>query len=235
MAEFTQEEQEAPAPAETGSTNPYLERYGETYERWKPYLWRGKLGPAFWTVAGLFSIGLNIILIVFLILLGRELFNLKKLVDVQLLGGLYRNFVLMDEAVISTTISVDDTIPVQFVLPVNANTSVVLTEDTLLQDANVDLVTGGLRITNAPTDIILPAGTKLPVSLNIEVPVDTNIPIHLEVPVEIPLKDTELHTPFVGLQQVVGPYTSLLAEAPDTWGEALCPSGRGILCLFTDP
>ena len=37
------------------------------------------------------------------------------------------------------------------------------------------------------------------------------------------------------LQRVIGPYNSLLAEAPDTWAEALCPSGKGILCLFTDP
>jgi hypothetical protein len=215
--------------------SPYPARTDDRYEQWKPYLWQGKFGPAFWTIAGIFSIGLNIILIILLVLIGRELFGLKQLVNDQLIGGLYENFVLMDEAVISTTIPVDDTIPVQFDLPLNTSTSVVLTEDTLLQGASVNLVTGGLRITGAPAEIVLRAGTQLPVNLNIQVPVDTRIPIHLEVPVRIPLKDTELHAPFVGLQKVIAPYIDLLGGAPDTWSEVLCPSGSGIFCPSSDP
>ena len=110
----------------------------------KPILWQGKIGPAFWTIAGLFSLTLNVILILVLILAGRELFALKQVVSDQLISGLYDNFVLMDEAVISTMVQVEDTIPVQFTLPVKTSTSVVLTEDTLLQNATVDLATGGL-------------------------------------------------------------------------------------------
>jgi hypothetical protein len=231
--------EESPHIAEESSIQAAPQNRGESsndrYEQWKPYLWQGKLGPAFWTVAGIFSIGLNVILIIILVILGQELFNLKQLVNNQLIGGLYENFVAMDEAVISTTIAVDDTIPVQFDLPVSTNTSVVLTADTLLEGARVDLVTGGLRITGAPATIILKAGTTLPVSLNIEVPVDTEIPIHLDVPVTIPLKDTELHAPFVGLQNVISPYNDLLGEAPDSWDEALCPEGSGIFCLLANP
>lgn len=231
MEDNPQTEDDVPPQSNDGDSAPTDDRY----EQWKPYLWQGKIGPAFWTIAGVFSLGLNIILIVILVLLGQELFNLKQLVNNQLIGGLYQNFVLMDEAVISTTISVEDTIPVQFDLPVSTSTSVILTQDTLLSDARVDLVTGGLTITGAPTSIILKAGSELPVNLNIEVPVDTEIPIHLEVPVEIPLKETELHGPFVGLQEVIGPYNNLLEEAPDDWEEALCPEGAGILCLFANP
>jgi hypothetical protein len=233
MEENLQIDQDIQPGSEDANPNPA--QTNDRYEQWRPYLWQGKIGPAFWTVAGIFSIGLNIILIILLVLIGRELFGLKQLVNDQLIGGLYENFVMMDEAVISTTIAVDDTIPVQFVLPVNTSTSVVLTEDTLLQDANVNLATGGLRISNAPADIILQAGTQLPVNLNIMVPVDTTIPIHLEVPVRIPLNETELHAPFVGLQNVIGPYNDLLGEAPNTWDEALCPAGSGIFCPSSDP
>jgi hypothetical protein len=233
MEENLQIDQDIQPGSEDANPNPA--QTNDRYEQWRPYLWQGKIGPAFWTVAGIFSIGLNIILIILLVLIGRELFGLKQLVNDQLIGGLYENFVMMDEAVISTTIAVDDTIPVQFVLPVNTSTSVVLTEDTLLQDANVNLATGGLRISNAPADIILLAGTQLPVNLNIMVPVDTTIPIHLEVPVRIPLNETELHAPFVGLQNVIGPYNDLLGEAPNTWDEALCPAGSGIFCPSSDP
>ena len=202
------------------------------FEQVRPYLWQGKVGPAFWTVAGVFSLALNVILIILLVLVGRELFGLKGLVEEQLVEGLYNNFVLMDQAVIATTVEVEDTIPVRFALPVQTDTVVVLTEDTFLQNATVSLSTGGLSIVNAPTDIILQAGTVLPVKLDILVPVDTTVPVNLEIAVEIPLQDTQLHTPFVGLQNVVSPYDSLLASLPDSWTEILCASSSGSLCRW---
>jgi hypothetical protein len=202
------------------------------FEQVRPYLWQGKVGPAFWSVAGVFSLVLNMILIILLVLVGRELFGLKGMVEEQLVNGLYSNFVLMDQAVIATTVEVEDTIPVQFALPVQTDTIVVLTEDTFLENATVNLRTGGLSIVNAPTDIVLLAGTELPVKLDILVPVNTTVPVNLEVAVEIPLQDTELHTPFVGLQNVVSPYDSLLASLPDSWAEALCASSSGSLCRW---
>ncbi len=198
--------------------------------RLKPLLWQGKIGPAFWTIAGVFSLVLNVVLIVTLVLVGKELFNLKNLVTRQLIGGLHRNFALMDQAVISTRVPVHDTIPVQFTLPVKATTHVTLSEDTVLSNARVNLVTGGLSITQAPTDILLPAGTQLPIELNLEVPVDTTVPVDLEVFVEIPLRDTQLHNPFVGLQNVISPYNELLANTPDGWQEVWCQNGDGFLC-----
>ncbi len=102
----------------------------DRFQQVLPYLWQGKLGPAFWTVGGIFSLALNVILIILLVLVGRELFGLKGLIEEQLVEGLYSNFVLMDQAVIATTVEVEDTIPVQFTLPVQTDTIVVLTEDT---------------------------------------------------------------------------------------------------------
>ena len=60
------------------------------------WLWQGKIGPAFWTIASLISLSINIFLIVLLILMGRQLFALKGLVADQLVSGLYENFVLME-------------------------------------------------------------------------------------------------------------------------------------------
>jgi hypothetical protein len=43
------------------------------------------------------------------------------------------------------------------------------------------------------------------------------------VPVDIPLKDTQLHEPFVGLQQVVEPlYCIVNSNAVNLAGEAIC-------------
>ncbi len=198
----------------------------------KPVLWQGKIGPAFWTVAGVLSITLNIVLVIMLVLIGRQLFGLKGLVQEQLVGGLRENFVLMDQAVIEAIVPVDDVIPIEFMLPVQTQTNVVLTQDTLLTNASVNLQTGGLRITDAATDIVLRAGTELPINLSIEVPVKTEIPVHLEVAVVIPMEDTELHTPFVGLQNVVTPYDTLLSETPGSWGDAFCRNGPSFLCAL---
>lgn len=198
-------------------------------------LWQGKLGPAFWTVTGLLSITVNIILIVALVLLGRQLFLLKEIVQEQLIGGLYENFMLMDQASIVTTVEVTDTIPVEFDLPVQTNTTVVLTEPTPIYGASVVIQTGILDI-NAPANIVLPVGLELPVNLDIVVPVDAEVPVNLTVPVNIPLAQTELHEPFVGLQQVVSPYQDLLADLPDSWFDTpLCQGiARPVCTLILD-
>ncbi len=188
----------------------------------KPVIQIHKLWPAFWTITGVFSLLMNAILIAMLLSLGNQLFALKSLVEDQLIGGLYENFILMDESNIQTTIPVSAQVPAKFNLPLDAETVVVLREDTYIPGATVTLNTGGLNITNAPTNILLPAGTKLPIQLSLEVPVDQKIPVDLNVNVDIPLDQTDLHIPFTGLQNVVSPYYDLLGQTPDSWGEILC-------------
>jgi hypothetical protein len=196
------------------------------------FFWQGKLGPAFWTITGIFSITVNIILIVTLLVIGKYLFTLNEIVEYGLIGGLHSNFVAMDEATIVTTVTVEDTIPVQFDLPVKTKTSVVLTEPTPIQGASVVIKTGILDI-NAPANIVLPSGLELPIALDIVVPVDKEVPVELTVPVNIPLNQTELHEPFVGLQEVVEPYQVMLGDLPDDWmGTPLCQGVLGEACVF---
>lgn len=183
---------------------------------------REKILPAFWSVGSALSILLNIILLVVVIVLLNQMSTIKEILTNEVVGGLYYNFLLMDQATIQTTVEVQDTIPVQFDLPLKKNTVVVLTEDTPITGATVTMNTGGLNIRSAPTNIILPEGTELPVRLNFTVPVDTEVPISLTVPVDIPLVETELHRPFVGLQEVVAPLFWMLLEPPESWPEATC-------------
>ncbi|MGD2028035.1 MAG: hypothetical protein PVI99_09480 [Anaerolineales bacterium] len=202
------------------TSDPEINRESPEYKR-NPRR-KGTLLPAFWSVGAFLSILLNIILIAVVLILAKQLFSIKNLITNDLVGGLYYNFLLMDQATIVTSVQVEDTIPVQFDLPLKQKTMVVLSEDTAIEDATVSLTTGGLNIQQAPTDIILPKGTILPIKLDLSVPVNTEIPISLSVPVEIPLKETELHEPFVGLQEVVSPYYWLLVEQPDSWSQARC-------------
>lgn len=198
------------------------------------WLWQGQFRPAFWTISGIFSIVLNIILIVVVLILAQQLFRIKQLVQ-DLVGGLNTNFVLMDEATIRTTVLVNDTIRVNDTIPLQTDTTVILTEATFIPNASVSLRTGGLMINEAPTDIVLPAGTPLRIRLDLQVPIDIQVPVNLTVPVDIPLNQTELHQPFVGLQHVISPYDVLLSGLPNSWNAALCPSGEETLCILVKP
>jgi hypothetical protein len=88
---------------------------------------------------------------------------------------------------------------------------VTLSKDVVINGALVTVNTGGLDIDRARANIVLPAGTVLPITIqNLVVPVDKTVPAVLDVNVDIPLNKTELHEPFVGLQKVVEPYFCLL-------------------------
>lgn len=173
-------------------------------------------GPPFWTIASVLSLTINLVLIIALLVVW---FNLQALgislsnalgIGNGLLGGLYTNFEKMDRAHITTTIPVTTEIPVKFDLQLNQQTNVVLSQDVTINNALVTVKTGGMNITNALTTIVLPQGTNLPVILNLTVPVDKMVPVALNVNVDIPLEQTQLHEPFVGLQDVVKPFYCML-------------------------
>jgi hypothetical protein len=202
----------APAPAPQPQVQPQAKpevKAEAKAQAQKPIFQPAKLPNAFWTVASVFSLIVNLILIVVLVIVARQLFALKAIVGDKLLGGLYENFIYMDQAHIQTNITVEDSIPINFTLPISTDTVVVLNQNTPINGANVRITSGGLTI-NSPANIVLPAGTSLPVHLQLEVPVSVEVPIKLNVPVDIPLENTELHKPFIGLQQVVAPFYQML-------------------------
>lgn len=136
-----------------------------------------------------------------------------------MVGGLYYNFILMDQATIESTVEVDADMPVQFEPPLKQETTFRLTKATEIDSARVLIRTGGLNIMNALADIILSEVRILPIELDMVLPVNTTIPIQISVPVYIPLNETELHTPFVGLRDVVSPISWQLNHLPDSWWE----------------
>lgn len=220
-----------PSPEQNAAELPASEAQSASAPRPRRTWRKLRFGPPFWTIASVISLVVNIILIVAVISLGTQLFALKRVIQDQVLAGLYQNFILMDQAHIQTTIPITTSVPAKFDLPLKTNTEVVLTQPTLLENAKVArLTTGGLTITNAPATIELAAGTRLPVALDLVVPVDQMIPVSLNVNVDIPLSQTQLHQPFVGLQEVVRPYYRIMKELPDNWGQALCGEPDSLPC-----
>jgi hypothetical protein len=185
-----------------------------------------KFGPPFWTVTGLLSLIVNAVLIAIVFILLRMLGGLQfsaNDVSAGLLGGLYNNFEKMDRAHIVSTIPIQNAIPVQFDLQLNQETNVVLSRDVTIDNALVTVETGGLNITQARTTIVLPQGTSLPIVLNLTIPVNMTVPIIMDVPVDIPMASTDLHEPFVGLQQVIAPfYCAVEPNALDLDGKLVC-------------
>jgi len=188
---------------------------------------------ALWTITAIISMTVNIVVIAVLIFFLQnysesvKTFELPPEIGVDtpkdLLQGLYDNFQLMDEAHIVTDIVVEETIPVQFDLPLNQATTVTLSEAVTINGAYVVINTATINI-NAPATVTLPAGTNLPIVLDLVVPVDTTIPIKLNVPVDIALEETDLDAPFVNLKEVVRPLYCLVdPDAKTMGGEAICP------------
>jgi len=203
------------------------------------YLSKGKTPKAkssvwesFKNFAIVFSFLINMITVMIVLGLVVGGFEIKRTIAGPLIGGLYNNFVKMDQATIKTTVSVNGNIPVndsvtaKFDLPLKQETNVVLSKDTIIRGATVNINGGILQLNNAPTVIFLPRGTVLPVLLDLNVPVDQKIPVNitvpiknLQVPVAIPLSGTELHTPFASLRDLFAPYNDLVNQIPDSWSQ----------------
>ena len=185
---------------------------------------RYRFMPAFWTIASVISLTVNIGLIIILLIVFQMLGAIQNTADDQvsgLLGGLYTNFVKMDQATIAANIPVDATIPLNIVVPVQATTRITLAESAVISNAHVRINTGEVNI-DANAVVTLPANTPLMVTLDFPLNVQNSIPIHLDVPVNIPLSQTQLHEPFVGLQQVVKPWYCLVERSALVNGVQVC-------------
>lgn len=178
--------------------------------------WDGRPWQAFKTFAILFSFTVNIILIIVLLLVAPLIIPIVDGIAKPIVGGLTNSFVDMSEAKIVRTISVEDEIPIEFTLPLDTRTDVVLAEAVPLNvPAQFNLPGDGGRI-NGQVAIQLPKGLILPVQLSLEVPVQERIPVELAVQVEIPLDETELGQPFNTLRGLFEPLNNLLIKLPNT-------------------
>jgi hypothetical protein len=200
-----------------------VEQTVQPAENRRPW-WNSGFFPLFWTIASALSLTLNLILCLLLFGLLSMRAPLTKTVTGQsttILGGLYSNFQAMDQATIRSNIPVDATIPLSITVPVQTRTTIMLSEATTIRSPRVLIRTGGLTL-DAPALVTLPKNQPLVVDLNFMLPVQTTVPVHLDVPVNIPLKDTELHQPFVGLQEVVRPWYCLFLPKSDALYQQNC-------------
>lgn len=176
--------------------------------------WHGFQG-----IAIVLSFIINLVLIITLLVVVSLIFDIKRGILQPLVNGLYGSFVGLDQSTILTTIHVNDTVPVKLNIPLQTNTTVILTNDVPIRaNASFNLPGGGGTI-NGTVNIVLPTGLKLPVALNLMVPVNDTLPVALNVPVNIRVQDIQLHDPVTQLESVLRPYVRLLGNLPNSWGE----------------
>jgi hypothetical protein len=110
-----------------------------------------------------------------------------------------------EDAVITQTIYISESIPVLFDLPLDKNLDVRLTQDVPLnRPTSFVLPAGGGQI-NGTVYLVLPQGQILPVHMSTSVKVSQTLPVQMEVPVAIPLKETELGDVIVQLKRLLEP------------------------------
>jgi hypothetical protein len=175
------------------------------------FLKRFKPWQAFKNLAVIFSFVVNLVVVIALLLILPLIKPLVTEMVKPLVGGLNASFVEMNRASIRRTISVQDTIPIEFTVPLDTTSTVILSQDVVLNDHPISMVLpGGGGYINGNVTLVLPAGLELPVALALDVPVKEDIPVDLEVAVEIPLRETELRTPFTRLEGLFGPLVDQL-------------------------
>jgi hypothetical protein len=163
-----------------------------------------QINPLVWGVAAVVSLGINAVLVGLIVTMNGKINGLNATIN-GLLSGMYNNFTEMDTASIYTTITADTQVPIDFVLPIQQNTDVTLTQGVVIPNANIVINSGSFSI-NSQAKVTIPAGTTLPVALNISVPVQFSVPVSLVIPLNIPVAQTGLHQSLTGLQNTVRTY-----------------------------
>jgi hypothetical protein len=111
----------------------------------------------------------------------------------------------LENAVITRTIPISQTIPAQFEVPLDMRETAKLTEGVPIDlPATYTLPAGGGRI-NGTVSLELPKGQKLPIHLQTSVPVDQQLPVVMDVFVSIPLRETELGEVIQELRELLAP------------------------------
>jgi len=167
---------------------------------------------AFEKFAIFFSFAVTFVVVMILLVAAFAVFQQRELI-VDLKDGIVCDTVtglntLLDDfesAVITRTISISQTIPVEFDLPLDQNISVRMTQGVDLQRPTTMVLPGGGGRINGTVYLELPRGLRLPIQLNTVVPVRQQLPVQMDVPVAIPLSETDLGGVIQQLRDLLGP------------------------------
>ena len=178
---------------------------------------------AFKNFAIIFSFVVNIILVLVLLLSPGPLLMAKSQLAEPLLSDLDKAFAALGDTEIKTTVQIDDELPVQFNLPLNQETEVVLVDEVPLNVPATFKLPGWGGSINGSVSLKLPISLTLPIALELDVPVDTTVPVQMEVPVVIGLNESGMGPAIEQLRGVFSPINVSLQKIPDTPAQFIRP------------
>lgn len=163
--------------------------------------------PRFYRIAIIFSLAVNVILILVLLALP---FILRPILA-QVMAELDN----LENAVIETTVEIDQGMPVQGVLiEVQRPLTVTTIAESTIEAAYVTMYLGEGSQVAGTTYINMPAETKLPIDFLNRIEMSSTIPVRLSVPVSIPLNETPLASSFAQFKSMLSPVAKLLRAEP---------------------
>jgi hypothetical protein len=176
----------------------------------------GKPGEDFWKTITIVSIVLNLVLLFAMITLGSSIFKLKSAFDDAGFEEAAKAMTFEEGATLSTSIQVQDQVPVTLEVPLQRNTVVTLSEPASIDGMSISIRSATLSI-DAPASMTFPVGAELPLALDFSVTVDTVVPIDITVPVEFPIAESEVGKSLSAMQGLLDPYRAISAELPGCW------------------
>ena len=144
-----------------------------------------------WRAIAALSLVINVLLVVGLIVTGRSLRRSTETMT-ALVGDVREGFSTLLSADLVAEVCVNQQIPLELDLPFQQNTVVTLTEQTGVEGALITIQTSNFQVYNAPAEVVLPPGTRLPIALAANIPLRTTIPVELEVPVRVSIEGSSI-------------------------------------------
>lgn len=162
----------------------------------------------FKNLAILFSFTVNLITVLILLVVLVAFLPIKSAFISPLMGKVWGELVALDNAKIETTVGIDHQLPIGFPVHVRENpTTVRLTAPVPMNMPARFVLPGGGGTINGTVNIVMPAGTQLPVVIeDMTIPISQTIPVQFDQPVTIYLRDTELHNNIVNFQDLLRPF-----------------------------
>lgn len=159
--------------------------------------------PLFYRIAIIFSFMVCLVLVLIVVALP---FVLRPI-----LGNVVSELNGLENAVIQTTVVVDQAMPVQdVVIQVQRPITVSTVSESKIDAAYVIMYLGSGSTVAGTTYITVPPNTNLPISFRNNIVMSSTIPIRLNIPVTIPLKETQVGTFAANLKKMLAPITNLL-------------------------
>jgi hypothetical protein len=160
------------------------------------------------------SLVVNIILISVVLILASQIGAIKSTLS-GIVGQLDTAFVSLGNAVVKDTIHIEQSVPVQFELPID-QTVTVMTTGAVPLNIPASFSLGSFGQINGTVSLSLPRDLALPIRIQMLVPVNSQIPVVFDQPVSIPLGARGLSPVINQLRGVTQPLMQTIQALPNS-------------------